>query len=655
MMWPHSSTGLAVRLHKSNANVSPVAEKSGDNFGPETNDDTEEIVEDKSKIKIDSKNLPQTIPRKVSKDMKLVIPIQPTGVNVVGYNECAIVWWKYNQDINNVKCWDINVYILSSGMWYFHTLVRVANEITFITQYFIEDLDNSQIYRFGVIARNLNGSSKESTYSPAVLIHEPLPAGWILFFEEDSRRFRYLNVKTQESSYTRPDDSPTFLDDTIRSIFRPVETRRLMKLFEDEIASREKITIGRIQTILNQLGESSVSRRLLGQAIRDVSTDVDTVYTLQAFMGVMYAAKVRALRESRLPHISFGIRSVFYRTASLLRYVRRHVSAADSSRKVVHWESRWSEALGLPYYRNHVTKTIRWDLPNEIRFYLSKAGESSALGLFSYCDLEAMKTHFASLDHELRGWVTGIDVRNLLLLAQTEALAPSNLITQTAFERRRFSFESFCLMLTNWLKATDESTRDSTRDRLLSHLAVLDVSGRRRSSNQAENRSSNHSSSEGQQGEGGTVQGGDEQGGNDDSRVDRSSEHCRVGKDDGWLRQGRNPEQKRSLQSREGEGVGSGVRKQTSTGNIGSVFKIFRRRFQIKSSRNSGPISASSSVVSRWVRGRKVQTSTSVVRLSVRCKGNVNNDELDFAHSSHCLCGCRARNAPVASLNVSRR
>lgn len=658
-MWSPNSTNRFPR-NISKANLQHD-ERFGDNFGPETNDDSiEEIIEDTSKHK--ESELAPPIPRKISTDMKLELPSQPVHVNVVGYNECAIVWWKYTSDIMTVKCWDINVYVLNNGIWIFNTLIRVHDRIC-SNQYMVEDLENNQIYRFSVISRNLNGSSRESAFSPAVLVHEPLPAGWILFFEEDSRRFRYLHLKTREYSYIRPDANPNFIEETIRNLFRPAELRRLIQLFEEEMSRQGKITVSRMQKLLKQLGEQTVSRHLLAKAVREVSPESDAVFCLRAFMAVVYAVKFHALANSRWPHVSFGIRSIYYRSISVRNFLRRWVTTNKEIMKLVeHWELRWSETLNRPFYRHRCTKELLWDMPNEIRFYVSSKVMIQLLQVFSYRDIESLKTHFTSLDPEIRGWLSGSDAINLLTHTATTALAPMHVIEQPSFVKRRFHFESFCQLILSWLLHCDENLRITLRDKLLSqHLPALDISGRRRSSNQAENFSSDHSLSNGDNDD----RGEDVELGLNDKSIRKGSTST-VG--NGGVRS--RGDSMLSKSGKEGLGLGSGKvgdgenYRLSSIKQLGNMIQRIQNQFlnhsSIQPNYNRSHSRSRSSIIRRLENGKKVKMTKSVIQLSVRAKenkqeqiggNNVMMDELEYAHSNHCLCGCRIRKSSVLSMS----
>lgn len=124
-----------------------------------------------------------------------------------------------------------------------------------VPQVLIAQLTNDYEYKFTVKAVNAKGSSAESSSSNPVMVEAPLPSGWNRFFDNFTGRHYYANIRTQMSSWSRPELDPYFLDEAVVSNFSSRELRHLRSLFEEEMAHFQCVSVSRYLDVLRECGE----------------------------------------------------------------------------------------------------------------------------------------------------------------------------------------------------------------------------------------------------------------------------------------------------------------------------------------------------------------------------------------------------------------
>eukprot|EP01041_Mallomonas_annulata_P012130 gene12130-25454_t len=201
-------------------------------------------------------------------------PPPPITINALGKDESAVVWWPQetvNGNTEPVTSWEVKRFRLeSTGIWALKGMTKIVQD-TLSTQYVIEGLPNGYLYRFTVSGRNSQGLGAESDPSNVVLVEAPLPAGWSRRWDEQKQRFYYCNIKTQQSSWNRPDEDPFFLGESTMLFFRSEERDTLKDIFKTEIHNYEKVSVSRLIVILEELGEE-VRRDVLEKLIRDFTS-----------------------------------------------------------------------------------------------------------------------------------------------------------------------------------------------------------------------------------------------------------------------------------------------------------------------------------------------------------------------------------------------
>lgn len=144
------------------------------------------------------------------------------------------MWWITNEkEEEEITGWEIRRYRrdLNGKAW---SLKGNLNIKAFSRkQIMIENLTNGYEYRFTVCSINSQGVSAESNPSNTVIIEAMLPIGWFRFYDKKVEKFYYANLKTKQSSWTRPDLSPDFLDEEIVFHFDKKELSYARELFDE--------------------------------------------------------------------------------------------------------------------------------------------------------------------------------------------------------------------------------------------------------------------------------------------------------------------------------------------------------------------------------------------------------------------------------------
>ena len=183
-------------------------------------------------------------------------PDPPTHVCAIGQPDKAAVWWIMPEDeLPAVIAWEIVRYRrnMNGKEWSQKGSITIRPHAR--QQLMVENLSNGHEYKFTVKAINKQGPSKESVFSNAVVIESVLPIGWFRFFDRKHERFYYANLKTHQSSWTRPDLDPDFLDEEIIIHFNPAERKHMRALYDEEMHAFDCVPIERFVYCLLECGE----------------------------------------------------------------------------------------------------------------------------------------------------------------------------------------------------------------------------------------------------------------------------------------------------------------------------------------------------------------------------------------------------------------
>lgn len=82
-------------------------------------------------------------------------------------------------------------------------------------------------------AKNASGHSRESGYSNAVLVEPSLPYGWKRQYDAVENRYMYVNSHSNQSSISRPEIDPFFLEECVAVLLHPREIHHLKSIYEE--------------------------------------------------------------------------------------------------------------------------------------------------------------------------------------------------------------------------------------------------------------------------------------------------------------------------------------------------------------------------------------------------------------------------------------
>lgn len=82
------------------------------------------------------------------------------------------------------------------------------------------------------------------------------------------------------------------------------------------------------------------------------------------------------------------------------------------------WKVEYSSIADRDYYISTITKETRWDMPDEVRFFLPPKLEDQILKVFDYGYIESFKQQFSMLDIDGSGDLSAMELK--LLLAALE-------------------------------------------------------------------------------------------------------------------------------------------------------------------------------------------------------------------------------------------
>lgn len=325
----------------------------------------------------------------------------PTCVNALGKDGAATVWWPYNLDTVSaearVTAWEITRYRLDDGAWANKglTVIKDPQEVE-QCRAAVPGLQNGMLYRFSVMGRNMRGRGFESPVSDTVLVEADLPPGWFRFYDADRARFYYSNVKTKQTSWTRPDEDAYYLHEDLVLLFTDVERRHLQELFDECIHMHTRISQLAFKAILLECGEVYGLQKIDRYFFEFSTAGRHSINAWPIFMLICAAIKRRGVRRSEaqhckrcqgctvcLPCVLYDNATCCARLSFLSLLDRRWTEDETEKNKFGAWVMEWS-AVGERYqYRNTKTGVITWEAPRELRFYLPRRLEDKLLAIYS--------------------------------------------------------------------------------------------------------------------------------------------------------------------------------------------------------------------------------------------------------------------------------
>lgn len=306
-------------------------------------------------------------------------------------------------------------------------------------QVIIEDLANDFQYQFSVRARDHRGWGLESPMSNIVMVESPLPSGWFRFFDEKRQRFYYSNLKTKQRSYTRPELDKWFLDESIVLNFADIEINHLKALYQEEIQHFKMVTLNQFMDCLAEVGER-LTKRTVQKLFRGYANDSEKILKWEHFMLVM-------------DHIKRQRMATFLITGDAALAVSRQLAAAlmnGNDAKMGDWVIKFNSIAGRDFYFNSVTNQARWDMPDEVRFFIPPKLEEKMMKIFDFSHINTFRQHFAMLDVDSSGDLTDKEMKLFMkaLNLNISDLVFSQLIKTIDLNGNgTIEFDEFCWMM----------------------------------------------------------------------------------------------------------------------------------------------------------------------------------------------------------------
>jgi len=346
-----------------------------------------------------------------------------------------------DQEISHDINWEVRRYRRNNvnAPWQFKgaTFMGVLDKC----QVIVEDLCNDNQYCFSVRARDHRGWGLESSKSNIVMVEAPLPAGWFRFFDENRHRFYYTNLKTKQSSYERPELDNWFLDELIVLNFSDIEIKHLRELYEEEIEHFKMVTLNQFMDCLREVGER-LTKRTVQKLFRGYAYDSEKLLKWEHFMLVM-----DHIKRKRMTTISDLASS----DAALA--LSRQLAAAmmnGNDAKMGDWVIKFNATAAREYYYNNTTKQSRWDMPDEVRFFIPPKLEEKMMKIFDFSHINTFKQHFTMLDINSSG---DLSDKELKLFMQALNLNISDSIFHQLIKtidlngNGTIEFDEFCWMM----------------------------------------------------------------------------------------------------------------------------------------------------------------------------------------------------------------
>eukprot|EP01038_Epipyxis_sp_PR26KG_P007792 gene7792-10586_t len=389
-------------------------------------------LEKKKKVKEQQQKLSPKAQQDVNEDGKIVMtqverdelniafgfPKPPTQAFAVGKEEAAAVWWGYGKDaIDLLLGWRIERFRKDKsrngveGNWQYKGYSDYMGLKQ--TQAIVEGLTNEWEYRFSVRAINEKGLSAESIVSNGVMIEKPLPAGWFRFYHPEKKLHYYANLKINRSYWSRPELDPFFLDEQILINFEWREIKHLKKLYLEEIDHFGCVSVKQFMDILREVGEKC-SQRWIIQLFRGYAHNEEKLDSWVNFMEIFAHIK-RTRKKAGNPAFQFiSWLSILFGRA------RVKLILNPFRNKLGDWKIEFSQLAERNYYHNVVTGEHCWSMPQQVKFYIPPALESTLLKVFDYGQLEDFKQYFSLLDIDGSGDLSKKEVQLLLKELQVE-------------------------------------------------------------------------------------------------------------------------------------------------------------------------------------------------------------------------------------------
>jgi hypothetical protein len=124
-----------------------------------------------------------------------------------------------------------------------------------------------------------------------------------------------------------------------------------------------------------------------------------------------------------------------------------------SSREFGDWVEVFDSIEGLPYYTHKESGLVRWDIPKDVRTFLTLENETKFSPLLNSGDIETLRYYFDCLDITQSGSLSHSDLKPVAQAINMKMGTSKSLFSWAAFKlvdkgkNRYIEFEEFCTMV----------------------------------------------------------------------------------------------------------------------------------------------------------------------------------------------------------------
>lgn len=394
----------------------------------------------------------------------------PYAVFCVGRSESAAVWWMVAEtvDIDSITAWEVLRFRRDDDSWKLKGVTQTTSSR--VNHCVLTGLSNGFEYRFTVRAKGGpvgDTLGDESEPSNVTIAEKPLPSGWFRFSassiqtvlssppgskEAAQRRYYYANIKTKQATWTRPDEDPYFLSESVYAAFNAMEHKNLRHLYDDEMANMNKITIDGCRDALLESGEKA-SRKFLSDLFKAYSGNLTELTSFVHFMQVCAAVKAynHSPRLGMLQAVwTFCSRHVRIAVGQLLNS-KAAVAGSTKKERMGTWTLEWNELAGKYYFFHPDTQEVSWEMPDEVRFYIEpKYLHPKIISLFEFNNVERLVMLFSQINVDCSGLISEPELK--MFLRKLKLMTSSNDIHRyfTSLDvecEGKISFNDVCLLL----------------------------------------------------------------------------------------------------------------------------------------------------------------------------------------------------------------
>lgn len=141
-------------------------------------------------------------------------------------------------------------------------------------------------------------------------------------------------------------------------------------------------------SVLLEVGEKMPKSRVI-KLVRGYTQGKDKITTWAQFMSIMNHIKVKKMTPTIIIPLNPAMIVARQIASSLLNVDKE---------KMGDWKVEFSSIANRDYYLNTKTNETRWEMPDDIRFFIPSKLEDKLMTVFDFGHIEAFKQHFSMLD-----------------------------------------------------------------------------------------------------------------------------------------------------------------------------------------------------------------------------------------------------------------